>query len=365
MRRWIIVASIFMLAALAGLYASGSEPVTDAVARERTTGLLVEALVAERSRGYEAIEAHAGRVVARRTSPLGFDMPGRVVSVSVEEGDRVERGEVLAEREREELSAERAGLAAQIEELTARLALAARTTDRRRELHDGKHLAPEDLDRAIYEQQALEAQRQAARARLRAMDTRLEKTLLRAPYAGRVVARHVDEGTVVAAGQSIVEILEDGALEVRVGVPPKAAANLDPGAVYDISIGDHSLQGTLRAVLPRLDPATRTQTAIFALEGAPLGIASGEIAHLTLPVRVDVEGFWLPLTALTESRRGLWSVYGLDEEGGQSRVGRREVALLYAEAERAYVTGTLRDGERIIRAGTHRLVPGQRVRVAP
>ena len=365
MRRLGIFLVAFGAVGAVWLYAVGSDTEADAVGRGAAEGLLVETFVAERAAGYEAVEAHAGRVVARRNSPLGFDLPGRVVAVSVEEGDRVEEGAVLAERERDELAAERTALAAQIEELGARLALAAKTTKRRRELHSGRHLSPEDLDRAVFEEDALEAQLTAARARLQAMDVRLEKTRLRAPYAGRVVARLVDEGTVVAAGQPIVEILEDGALEVRVGVPPDTAARLEEGTRYDVSIGDRSLEGVLRTVLPRVDPATRTRTAIFELDGALPSIASGEIVHLRLPTQVDVEGFWMPLSALTESRRGLWAVYGIDDESGEPRVGRREVALLHAEAERAFVSGTLRNGERIIRAGTHRLVPGQRVRVAP
>ncbi len=351
-----------LVAVAGGLWWLDSNRGAEAVARA-DEALLVETIRVERAAGYETREAHAGRVVSRRTSPLGFDAPGRVDEVRVQEGDAVDRGQVLATRETREMQAERRGLAARIDEMGARLNLAGRTTERRKKLHDGEHVAKEELDRAVFEQQALDAQLEAARAALEALDVRIEKAALRAPYSGRVVARHVDEGTVVAAGQPIVEIIEDGALEVRVGFPPATA--LVDGETYLVEIEGRLVEARLEAILPRVDPATRTLTAIFLLGPTADGIASGEVARVRIPARVDVEGFWVPLSAIAESRRGLWAAYGVDDVDGELRVRRREIEVLHTEADRAYVSGTLVNGDRIVRVGTHRLTPGQRVRVSP
>ena len=69
-------------------------------------------------------------------------------------------------------------------------------------------------------------------------------------------------------------------------------------------------------------------------------------------------GFWVPVTALTESDRGLWGVYVVKDE---SLVERRIVEIIHSESERAYVRGTLEDDDRIVRTGVQRLVPGQQV----
>lgn len=357
-------AVLVLLAVAGGLWWFDSNRGAEAVARA-DEALLVDTIRVERAAGYETKEAHAGRVVSRRTSPLGFDAPGRVDEVLVQEGDAVARDQIVATRETREIQAERRGLAARIDEMSARLSLAGRTTDRRKKLHDGEHVAKEELDRAVFEQQALDAQLEAARAALEALDVRIAKAALRAPYAGRVVARHVDEGTVVAAGEPIVEIIEDGALEVRVGFPPATASSLVDDETYSVEIEDRLVEARLEAVLPRVDPSTRTLTAIFLLEPTTDGIASGEVAHVRIPVRVDVEGFWVPLSAIAESRRGLWAAYGVDDIDGELRVRRREIEVLHTEADRAYVSGTLVNGDRIVRVGTHRLTPGQRVRVSP
>ena len=64
--------------------------------------------------------------------------------------------------------------------------------------------------------------------------------------------------------------------------------------------------------------------------------------------------------------RGLWAVYVADAADGETAVlERRELEVLHQEADRVFVRGTLADGERVVVGGRHRLVPGQRVRVAP
>ena len=64
------------------------------------------------------------------------------------------------------------------------------------------------------------------------------------------------------------------------------------------------------------------------------------------------------LAALTESDRGLWGVYVVND---QSRVERRLVEIIHTESERAYVRGTLENDDRIVRTGVQRIVPGQQV----
>ena len=51
------------------------------------------------------------------------------------------------------------------------------------------------------------------------------------------------------------------------------------------------------------------------------------------------------------------------EDGARHRVERRQVEVVHAAADRAFVRGALRTGERVVTTGIHRLVPGQRVRV--
>jgi multidrug efflux pump subunit AcrA (membrane-fusion protein) len=94
--------------------------------------------------------------------------------------------------------------------------------------------------------------------------------------------------------------------------------------------------------------------------------------RLELTERVTEPGFWLPIAALTEGLRGLWTVYALvpanpSAEPGEDSVRLvepRAVEILHTEADRVFARGTLADGDRIVAGGLHRLARGQRVRIA-
>ncbi len=322
--------------------------------------------------GYVVEEMHAGRVVARRRSELGFERSGRLERVFVDDGDRVESGAVLAQLDVRQLRAERKQRAAQLTDLDAQLALARMTSRRTQALRESDHISPARLDEAVQGEHALAARRAAAQAVLEATDVALALSEIRAPYAGQVTARLADEGTIIAPGQAILHLIEEGSLELRVGVPPEAAGALSIGTrmVAEVEGDRHSV--VLSAIVDAVGRDTRTVTAILHFEPAAAGgsaamLRDGAVARVVLPRRIEGEGTWLPLAALAESHRGLWSAYALVADGvGDAtlrRVERRPLEVLYADGERAYVRGTLRDGDEIAASGVHRMVPGQQVRV--
>lgn len=318
----------------------------------------------DRIASYAVTETHAGRVVNRRASDLGFDRSGRLDEVAFEEGDRVEEGDLLARLDTRELRSLRRQAIAEARRIEAQLALAKVTTQRRNKLHAADHLAPQELDEAIYSEEATAAGLESARAAVQNIDVRLELSEIRAPYAGTIEDRFLDEGTVVSPGAPILRIVEDRELEVQMGVPPAAVAGLAPGSIHLLEIDGVEHPARLHAVLPTVETDTRTVRVVFRLEEEGAAVRAGSLARLTLETSVPGEGFWLPLTALAESRRGLWSAYVvLDDESG-SRVDRRQVEVIHAASDRVFVRGALRTGERVVVTGIHRLVPGQRVRVS-
>ncbi|MGX6647199.1 hypothetical protein ACWCOP_04585 [Maricaulaceae bacterium MS644] len=100
--------------------------------------------------------------------------------------------------------------------------------------------------------------------------------------------------------------------------------------------------------------------AVFDLEDA-VDVQSGAVARLILSTELRQRGFWAPLTALSEGRRGLWSVYVLVEEDGAWRLEPRPVEILHSEADRVFLTGAVEEGSLILSSGVHRVTPGQRV----
>ena len=214
----------------------------------------------------------------------------------------------------------------------------------------------------IAAQRARVAQLEAAIDRI---DIDLAKSELRAPFDGAVARRRVDEGTVVSAGTPIVEVIEDGVLEARVGIPVEATEGIQLGRQYELAVGNRAIHATVTALLPQLDSRTRTVTVVLTVAQKDIaGLTPGRIVRLSQPETLSTPGYWLPLGALAKGERGLWSAYALlpTQRDNEYTVERRDVEVLYTEAERAYVRGVLSPGELVVADGVHRIVPGQRVR---
>lgn len=367
-------------AAISGLAGPGREPAVDTT--PDLSSVPVVTVVARLLDGYEVEERYAGQVAARRTSSLGFSRGGLISRITVEEGDKVAAGQTLASLDMRVLEARMVELETELDErrsnlaaATERMNLAATIESRRVQLARQDFVSQESFDAAVTSHKVAIADRNAAASAIRrveaslsSLDVDLALSQLTAPYAGTIVARHVDEGAAVTAGQAVVDLIETGVLEFRVGVPVATAVTLTVGAGYVGVIGGREVQCRLTGVLPQVDAETRTVTAIFALpvdDKAPL---PGQIGHLQVARTLATSGYWLPLAALTESHRGLWAAYvlepDLDAAAGIGTVSRRELDLLHVDGDRAYVTGVLRDGERVIADGVQRLVPGMRVREA-
>lgn len=336
--------------------------------------LPVSVVTAQPVSQYLTSRDYTGEVVAGRSSNLGFELPGSLEQVLVEEGDRVERGQPLARLDRRRLLAQRQQLLAQqrvalaaVEEVRQQLILAELQRDRRRQLHAQGAISREDLDQQIHGSAALrsrlvqaESQVDDAGGRLRQIDVDLARSVLVAPFAGTVSRRLLDEGVVVSGGQALISLVEAAPQEVRVGVPPAVVQGLRLGERHPVQVGERRLVATVSALLPELDAGSRTTTVVLRLPLNTLPV--GATARLSLRRSERGDGFWLPTTALVAAEQGLWSVYVLGNPGTTPERGRqvvrRLVDIVHSEGDRSLVRGTLRPGERVIAAGTQRVVPG-------
>ena len=196
------------------------------------------------------------------------------------------------------------------------------------------------------------------------------------------MAEHkVDTGTVVGAGQSVVRLVENTAPEARVGVPADDIRKLNIGEERTVSINGEKFTGTITSILPEVNAQTRTQTVVLALEVRVASrVSPGQTVRQELTERIASGGSWLPSEALTQGIRGLWTAYTVVPEsssanseadgdtdgntGGEMAyvVQTKSVAIVHQEGDRVLVTGTLQPEDVVVASGSHRLVPGQRVR---
>lgn len=306
-------------------------------------------------------EFYPGLVSARRQSALGFDRGGRIDAIDVDVGDRVTAGQVLARLDTRALDAQIAAADAQTAETAAQTALAAETEDRQAQLLERGHISRQRYDEVRTSTRAARARQNAAAAQADALRVQRDLSVVTAPFDGVVTARHADEGAIAQPGQPLLEIVEADALEIRVGLPQRVAAGLQPGASHRFVIDDAAVDAVFRSSTGVVDRQTRTVTALFDLP-ANASVAAGQVVRLAVATPIGADGFWVPTSALAEGRRGLWSVYVLTPDAGDAyTLQPRSVETVRIEAGRVFVRGAVEDGDLLLAAGIQRITPGQRV----
>lgn len=305
-------------------------------------------------------EAYPGLIAARRESDLGFERGGRIVDVSVDVGDLVAAGDTLALLDTSALRAQIAAADAQTHEADAQLAIARATEDRQRTLLERGHISQQRLDEIASNTTAAQARRAAAAAQANALRAQLALSEITAPFDGVITARLSDEGAIAAPGNPVLRLVENRSLEIRIGLSIEAASTLVEGEVYAFTTDSGEVMARFRRATGVVDVRSRTVSAIFDVVDG--GARAGEVARLQLETDITERGFWVPTSALTEGRRGLWSVQALvRDETGNWTTESRAIEALRVEVDRAFVRGAVNDGDQIVSSGMQRITVGQHV----
>lgn len=309
---------------------------------------------------FTAEEKFTGIVSPRRSSQLGFSNGGRIASLRVDIGDRVETGQTLAVLDTRNLRAQLEAAKAVVTEARASYQLAESTVDRQIALLEKGHVSSQRVDEARAQSNTARARIQAATANADALRVQIDLARIQAPFDGTITARMADEGAIAGPGQPVFELVETGNLEARLGLTARLADKLEIGEVYELSSDQGPVLATLRSMTGVIDASNRTVTTLFDVQNSN-AVSAGAVVRLSMEQDIDESGLWLPVSALTEADRGLWSVYIARRFGGGWQAEPGIVDIVHQSGDRVYVRGAVRDGDRVIIDGLQRITPGQPV----
>lgn len=241
-----------------------------------------------------------GTVEARHSYQIGPTATGRLESLNVEVGDRVEAGQVLGEIDPVELddrvSAQESSLKrnqATLREAQARLSFARSQAQRYEQMWERHLISEEAVTGKRQELQIAQAAQAAASEDLaRAGSDRNAAIAQRgnlkliAPVAGIVARRNVDPGTTVVAGQAVVELIDPSSLWVNVRFDQISAGGLRADLAADIELRSRagaSLSGRVLRIEPMADAVTEETLAKVVFAGIPEPLPPiGELAEVTV-----------------------------------------------------------------------------------
>ncbi|WP_397573181.1 efflux RND transporter periplasmic adaptor subunit [Silanimonas sp.] len=382
-RKWIVLGAIVTVVAVGAVLMSGRPtPVDTSVARSAADA------------GPPTLLDASGFVTARRIATVSSKVTGRVAEVLIEEGMKVEEGQLLARLDAtdasaqlELASAQQASSESQLAEARTQLALAETTLKRQQELIGRQLVAQSAFDQA-------KADRDARAARLASLEKAVEvardqraltaigvdNTQIRAPFAGVIVAKAAQPGEMispVSAGggftrTGIGTLVDMDSLEVNVDVNEAYIGRVQPKMVVNAVLNaypDWTIPGSVIAIVPTADRTKATVKVRIALDSKDPRIVPDMGVRVSFLAPVDADapkptGAFVPEAAIVQpapaaegEEPGRPAVFVV-EDGVAKRI---EVTLgEEANAER-HVTAGLSGGETVIVAPPKGLADGARV----
>lgn len=313
----------------------------------------------------DGLTAYAGEVRAREETALSFRVGGKLVRRLVDVGDRVHRGDLLAELDPVDLQLQAQSLQAQLAAADAQLVRARADQARLASLAKDQLVSRSSLDQQTEALRAAEGQARAARAQLDLARNQAGYGQLRAPQDGVIASRQVEAGQVVSAGQSVFALAVDGGREVAFALPEATIRDVAVGQPVVIELWSaegQRIAGRIREIAPAADAQTRTYSARATLDpGLSQRIDLGQSARVYIPAQSAQSGaaLRLPLSAVQRGDKGETVVWVVDPKAPKAR--RVPVRIGPYAAEGVTVLSGLKPTDWVVAAGGHLLHEGQAV----
>jgi membrane fusion protein (multidrug efflux system) len=290
--------------------------------------------------------AAVGSLKSNESVVLRPEIAGRIAAIHLREGMPAAKGAVL-------VALEASTQAAELRQAEANLALSQANHRRTEELYEKKFVSARARDEAAANLKVLEAAVALAQARL-------QKTQIRAPFAGIVGIRNVSVGDYVKEGQELVNIEDIGTLKADFRLPESYLSRLRKAQSVEVStdaMPGQTFKGTLDAIDPLLDASGRAISLRARLENPDLKLRPGMFVRVRLAFGGERQGLAVPEEALVPAGDDNF-VFRVSEGKAQRvmvKVGQRRDATVE-------ITEGLKAGDEVVSAGQLKLRDGVPVR---
>lgn len=312
------------------------------------SAVLVETLLVKPAVAAREVTA-VGTVRSNESVTLATEIAGRIDAVDFVEGGRVTKGTVLARLDQSVATAER-------DRVKAGLALSEANYQRAETLFREQAVSARERDEAL-------AQFRLDEAQLRLSEAQLAKTVIRAPFAGRVGLRQVSVGGYVQPGTAIASLDDIDPVKVDFRVPENYAAAIRTGQKASVTVDalpERAFSGTVYAIDPQIDEKGRSLLLRARVANADGALRPGMFATVKLSLGEKANALFVPEEAIISQggRQQVYKVVAGKVEAVAVKTGLRR------KGEVEVVAG-LKAGEAVITAGHLKVRPGATVSVAP
>lgn len=313
---------------------------------EKKAAIPVKTTAVETGRVASYISATANLVPENEIKLLA-EWEGRLGALAVDEGDRVEAGQVIATVARED--GEIAYKKAKVRASTSNMAF-----ERAEKLRDQELLSSDKFDKFVLD-------KELAGQELAEAEWRLAKTEVRVPWSGVVTERIAQPGQHVRPGDELFAIADFHPLVARIYLPEKDVLTLNEGRGVRLALkadGAVAFEGRIRQISPVVDTATGTVKVTVEATRVPAEVRPGAFVDVHIVREARPAALLLPREAVV---RELQKAYVYVAQDGTA--AKRAVSLGLEENGKVEVTSGVDAGDTVIVAGQGGLKDGAAVTV--
>lgn len=313
-------------------------------------------------------------------SKLSFEVGGKLKDITLQVGQRVTRGQVLAEIDPVSLQLKVEQTSASLDEANAALRTAKLDFERKSTLLEKNYVTQSEYDTAASQLKSIQAQVEQTRRQLDLAKEDLSKSKLISPFDGVISSVEVQDFVQVGAGEFVLGVYSESGFEVSFSVPASIINSLKVGDISQVKFSDITrkpFSGHIKELGSRAGQVSAFPVVV-ALDESPVGLRAGMAAEVELTIKLDQgdEGYLVPLSCFyfgsftgielanidhTEIRTGF--VFRYDENS--QTVIQQAVDLFGIRENMAIVSSGVNEGDIIASAGVSYLHDGQKVTLLP
>ncbi len=343
-----IIAGVVAVAALAAAYFLWGRGDGERGGRERGGGPVLVTLGAVETRAFADVIEAVGTAKANESIDITAKSADTIGKLNFTDGQRVEKGFVIAEMTSREQAADLGAARASLVEA------------------EKAHTRISDLARKGFATRAqLEgalATRDAAAARVRSLDSRVSDRLMRAPFGGVLGLRRVSMGSLVRPGDVITTLDDISLIKLDFTVPEAFISSLQMGSRVKVTVAaypERSFEGKVAGIDTRVDPVSRAVAVRAEIANEDGVLKPGMLMTVNL-ITNQRNILAVPEEAIVpiESKQYVYLVTP------EKKAERREIKIGARQPGFAEVLSGLKEGEKVVVEGTLKLRPDGDVKFA-
>jgi RND family efflux transporter MFP subunit len=347
-----------VLLAIGGVALCGCKPTAGDGLSQPPAPVVVQTVIPKRGPIGRSITLPSFRILAYQEATLYAKVSGYLKTLTVDKGDAVNQGQLLAEIEVPELLADRAQYEAE--------AAVARTNYER--LAEARQKAPDlVVPQAVDD---LRGQWEVAQAKLQRTQTLLQYARIKAPFAGRITARFVDPGAFIPAATAgstpqsaaLLTLMDYGRVRVQVAVPEAEALFITNGLPVTVMLEEQpakAFAGSVTRYAHALDESTKTMLTEIELANPTGELRPGAYASVRLEVEHKPEALVIPVAALVVEKAATFVM-----TASEGKAKKTPVRVAFNDGVNVEISEGLAGYQAVIVAGKQTIADGQLVSVA-